>query len=69
MENKNSGWKRVGREMKIDMPFIFRDLSEDLLFVGLTRVHGSLLALKSRPSYMHFGICVPVAQPTKLGLF
>ena len=47
--------------MKINMPFIFRDLSEDLLFVGLTRVHGSLLALKSRPSYMHFGICVPVA--------
>lgn len=37
MENKNSGWKRVGREMKIDMPFIFRELSGDLLFVG-TRV-------------------------------
>ena len=61
MENKNSGWKRVGREMKIDMPFIFRELSGDLLFVGLTRLHGSLLALRSRPSYMHFGICVPVA--------
>ena len=61
MENKNSGWKRVGREMKIDMPFIFRELSEDLLFVGLTRVLGSLLALRSRPSYMHFGICGPVA--------
>ena len=37
MEKKNSGWKRVGREMKIDMPFIFRELSGDLLFVG-TRV-------------------------------
>ena len=43
------------------MPFIFRELSEDLLFVGLTRVHGSLLALRSRPSYMHLRICVPVA--------
>ena len=43
------------------MPFIFKELSEDLLFVGLTRVHGSLLALRSRPSYMHLGICVPVA--------
>ena len=52
------GWS--GNE-KIDMPFIFRELSEDLLFVGFTRVHGSLLALRSRPSYMHFEICVPVA--------